>query len=509
MKFLFSQLRKRRIALWIILLIALATRLYSVNAPFTDGGQERQTQVAMIARNLYRENLNMLYPRMDIFAPEAGYVLLEFPLQPALMAIVYHFVGVQDIVGRLITIAFSMGSIVFMYWLAKFFLPEKGALIATAIYALTPMSIYFGRAVFPEALLLFFSLGALYYLLRWSEGLKTRYYVLSMAFAATAFIVKAPPGLVMVLPLGAVWWVHWRKDLIRRRDFYLYFGVAILPIALWAIWSNHIGSLEPGWNPYQLSAIHRWGIPNAWFTQEFYFWVLKSLVSVTLTPLVVLLGAVGLVEARRHRLGAVIYAWVAAMILFVFLTPGAQASHWNYQVPLIPIGALLAGLGFNGLVNYRRVKVVWGMLVKYRIVMIGLCVLTLLGDGLIYAAVIRDAYDIKKRVPVALEVGKIVQREIPNEGFLLLIQPSMVPTTQAYYMDRKVRPLQDTNDPNYLTISNLERWHIRGAIGVVIVDTPYGSGTELVRKNPELLAYLRANYRTVAEKNNYMIYSLR
>jgi hypothetical protein len=194
---------------------------------------------------------------------------------------------------------------------------------------------------------------------------------------------------------------------------------------------------------------------------------------------------------------------------FVFLTPGAQATHWNYQVPLIPIGALLAGFGVYGLANNRRAKVIWQVLVKHRIVLIGLGMVIVLGYGAIYVTMIRDAYDIKKRVPVALEVGKIVQREIPNKGFLLLIQPSMVPTTQAYYMDRKVRSLQDTNDPNYLTISNLERWHIRGAIGVVIVDTPYGSGTELVRKNPELLAYLRANYRTVAEKNNYMIYSLR
>jgi len=70
----------------------------------------------------------------------------------------------------------------------------------------------------------------------------------------------------------------------------------------------------------------------------FYYWGLKSLISVTLTPLVVLFGKVGVRRARRDHLGAVIYAWVVAMIIFVFLTPGAQETHWNYQVPLIPIG---------------------------------------------------------------------------------------------------------------------------------------------------------------------------
>ena len=50
---------------------------------------------------------------------------------------------------------------------------------------------------------------------------------------------------------------------------------------------------------------------------------------------------------------------------------------------------------------------------------------------------------------------------------------------------------------------------VGGAIGVVVVDTPYGSGTELVRSNPELLTHLRTNYRTVIETDHYLIYSLR
>ena len=497
-----------RWAVWVILLFALIARLYSVNAPLTDGGQERQTQVAMIARNLYRDDLNVLYPRMDIFGPDVGYVTLEFPLQPALMAIAYYFVEVQDIVGRLIVIAFSMGSIVFMYWLAKFFLPEWGALLTTGIYALTPMSIYFGRALFPEALLLFFSLGALYFILRWSEEpQKTRYYVWSLVFAATAILVKAPPGVVMLLPLGAVWWVRSKHAMIRRADLYIYFGATILPIALWALWANYIGPSNPGWNPYQLSAIRRWGIPDAWFTPTFYSWMANSLVFVTLTPVVLLLAAGGIVEARRHHLRAVVYAWLVAMIAFVILTPGAQSTHWNYQVPLIPIGALLAGIGVLGLVNNRHARAIWQALIAHRAVAVGLGALVVWGYVVIYAAVFRDAYDIYSRVPVALEVGKIVQNQVPNEGFLLLIQPAMVPTAQAYYMDRKVHPI-GLGGPSFLAVPDVDRWRSSGAIGVVAVDTPYGRGTEMIRRNPELLSYLRANYRQVAETEHYMIYSL-
>jgi len=507
-----ASLMKSRTALWMVLLVSLAVRLYSVGAPLTDGGQERQTQVAMIARNLYRENMNILYPRMDIFAPEPGYVILEFPLQSALMAVAYHFVGDKDIVGRLITIGFSMGSIIFMYLLCRYFLPEKWALLSASIYALTPLSIYFGRAVFPESLLMFFSLGALYFLLRWSEIFRLRYYVLSLIFAAIAFLVKAPPGLAMALPLCAIWWMRWRYSLVKRVDFYVYFGFSILPIALWIYWSTYFGSLADGWNVYNISTIERLGIPGIWLDRMFYIKLFISLFIVTLTPMVFLFSAIGLVEVRNHRLCAVAYAWVLSMTVFVFITAGAQASHWNYQVPLIPEGALLATIGIYYFTKNQRVISVWQEIKNKRGVVLSLmgmgCLLAL-GYIAIYSSVIRNAYDINKRIPYAIEVGKIVRKEIPDNGFIMLIQPGMVATCQAYYMDRKVRFLNNSSDQVPLTVAKLELWRAKGAIGVVAVDTPYGSGPELVKSRPDLLAYLRSNYRIVRESKHYLIYSLR
>jgi 4-amino-4-deoxy-L-arabinose transferase-like glycosyltransferase len=503
---------KSRTALWIVLLVALAARLYLVSAPLTDGGQERQTQVSMIARNLYRENMNILYPRMDIFAPEPGYVMLEFPLQSALMAVVYYIVGIKDIVGRLITIGFSMGSIIFVYLLSQFFLPRKWSLVSSSIYALTPMSIYFGRAVFPEALLMFFSLGSVYFLLRWSEESKFQYYVWSLIFAAISFLVKAPPGLSMILPLGAIWWIRWRCLLVRRIDFYIYFGLSIIPILLWIYWSTKIGGQDAGWNVYQVSTIDRLGIPGVWFNQIFYLKLFKSLFLVTLTPIVFIFSVVGLVKIKNHRLAVLIYAWAISMVVYVLLTAGAQMSHWNYQVPLIPLGAILATIGIYGMANNQGVISILGELKVNKIIIlgfIGVSGVLAFGYIMIYSAVVREAYNISKRVPYAVEVGKIVQKEMFYDGFVMLIQPMMVATCQTYYMDRKVRVLSNSNDTSPVTVSKMEFWRAKGAIGVVAVDTPYGSGTEIVRSKPDLLAYLRSNYRIVRETDHYLIYSLR
>ena len=505
-----TALLQGRLGLWVILLLALTTRLYKVTAPLTDATHERQTMTAEIARNFYRDGLDLLHPRIDSTAPGPGYLMLEFPIQPGLMAIAYHFVGIHDIVGRLITIAFSMGSIVFMFILARLLLPAGTALFVTATYALTPMSIYFGRSVHPEVLGLFFSLGALYFILRWREDLTSRFYWLSALFTAMAFLIKPPPGLVMLLPISAVWWVRCRTMLIRRADFYLYFVVALLPITLWALWSRRIGATDPGYNPYQLSALARWGIPSAWFTSEFYLWVSRSLITVMLTPIIALLAVVGLFKARHHPLAVVIYAWAVAMIVFVFLTPGAQATHWNYQIPLIPIGALLAGIGFSGLPSNEYAVEIWKAMEKRSRTAIALALLIGAGYVAIYVAVILNSYNEQKRVPHVFEVARIVQAQVPSTGFVMLISPGMHGSTQSYYMDRKTRILPiDEQFTDEEAVTEIETWISRGAVALVAEDTPYGDGTAVVRNHPQLKAYLDAHSNPVTSAAGYMIYSLR
>lgn len=81
---------------------------------------------------------------------------------------------------------------------------------------------------------------------------------------------------------------------------------------------------------------------------------------------------------------------------------------------------------------------------------------------------------------------------------------------QVYYMDRKTRQLSTHHwFTNEQAVLEIEKWIAHGAIALVAVDTPYGSGTAVVRNNPELMVYLKTNFREVAINERYMIYSLR
>lgn len=490
----------------LIMLVAVLLRLYGINSPLTDGGHERQTQVAMIARNLYRDGMNVLYPRLDIFAPEPGYIGLEFPLQSALMAGVYYYFDEAPWIGRSLSVLFSIGSILFFYSIAGFFLGQNLALFAVALYALSPGSIYFGRSVFPESHLLFFSLGALCFLLRWSENRKASFYFASLLFQAISILVKAPPALITLLPIGSIWWYLFGRTTLLKPTFYLYILLSILPIFAWALWTSSLGPDDPGWNAYQLSALRRWGIPHDWFNIQFYRGVFVSIFGPMLTPIGAILSVLGISCLRNHPKGIILAAWLVALGAYVFGTPGAQASHWNYQVPLIPLGAILAALGLEKSLAYFDTRAGHLGLLKGPWIRPGVWVVFILSLVAVYIPVVKRAYDAETRVPFAREVGKIVGATAPRDGFLLLVQPAMVPVTQSYYMDRKVRQIHPDPTTSLINISEVSGWLEQGAIGLVAVDTPYGSGTALLRNNPELLDFLDSTLRLIAKHPNFFIY---
>lgn len=506
---IFSSERKTFI---LIFIVALLMRLYGLSNPLTDGGHERQTQVAMIARNLFRDNLNIFYPRMDTFAPSVGYTMLEFPLQPAVIASFYYVFGVHDVIGRIVTIVFAMGSVWLFYRLAQYLISPRFALIATAVYSLTPLNVYFGRILFPEAVLLFFMIGAMYFLFRYYQTHRLSHWGLSALFAATACLVKPPPALAMLLPILCIWLHLWGRVVIRQLQFYSYYLIALLPLLLWALWARHIGTpdSDPTWNPYQWAALERWGVPHAWFKFEFYKFVGRSLVFFAWTPLVTVLIILGVKFARGRSDAVLLYSWAIAMFIYVILTPGAQATHWNYQVPLIPIGAIFAGVALEELYKRSVLERMHLWLTARRCVYVLILAFMILFHGAIYVAMAVDAYNYQRRSPYAQEVGELVQREFGREGFIIVLQPFMLPATQAYFMDRRVHYIPALqNEDTHLEIEDIARWIPEGAIGVVVVNTPYGRGTKLLENNPQVLEYIRTNFMPVVENSNYLVYKIK
>ena len=144
-----------------ILALGAALRLYHVTAPFLDAHAWRQLDTAAMARNFYEGPFFPLDPRVD-WGGRSGYLEAEFPLVPAVIAVLYRLFGLHEILGRLLVIATALGLIWCVYRLA---LALDGrvpvARAAAFLMAISPAAVFFGRIVIPDTPMIFLSALAL------------------------------------------------------------------------------------------------------------------------------------------------------------------------------------------------------------------------------------------------------------------------------------------------------------------------------------------------------------
>ena len=95
-----------RLALVLILALGAALRLFHLDAPFLDSHAWRQLDTAAMARNFYEGSFIPFDPQVD-WGGKDGYLEAEFPLVPAVIAVVYHVAGLHETLARLVIILTS------------------------------------------------------------------------------------------------------------------------------------------------------------------------------------------------------------------------------------------------------------------------------------------------------------------------------------------------------------------------------------------------------------------
>ena len=86
----------------IMIILSLTLRLYQINSPYTDKFTWKQTQTAMISRNMYR-NFTPFTPKVDFFGGDKV-IEGDFPIIQILTSFLYHILGMDFWVGRIIPI---------------------------------------------------------------------------------------------------------------------------------------------------------------------------------------------------------------------------------------------------------------------------------------------------------------------------------------------------------------------------------------------------------------------
>lgn len=342
--------KTKNLILLCILLLGLFLRLYHVSYPYLDHHSWRQTDTAMIARNFYRNNFNILRPEIDWNGDEPSVIELEFQITPYLTSILYIFFGIKDWVGRIVPIIFSLLSIIYIYKLIEFYHNSRLALFSTFVYAILPLNVFFTRVLMPESGMILFSIAALYYFSRFTKYEKQMDFILSIIFTTLAFLSKLS-SVYLIFPLAYIVFLKYKFKFITNKRIWLFFLITLLITALYYGYMHYNADIKI--MPYKIGA-DKWGNLQIWNDSNYYKTLFLRFRTIIFTSIGLLLLIAGLILGRQNLF---FYSWLGSVILYFFVVAKGNAVHTYYQMPIIPIGAYFIGIALYRIYKIRRLRI--------------------------------------------------------------------------------------------------------------------------------------------------------
>ena len=357
-----STTRLTALALGAIVLLGAALRLYHIRDPILDHPAWRQGDQAAIARNFAQLQNDISYPQVDYDGPPPNYIELELQIVPYTAAQLYRAFGVHVTFGRLIVVAFSLGTLIIVYWFGAQLASPAAGLAAALLLAIAPGAVYYGRTFTPDSVMVFFSTGVLLFWWRWCMRRSPVDFFAALVFGALAWLAK-PPALLVLAPIFAV--IVSRRGWRAFTDWSLYVFL-LATLAPFVLYFNHVRAIaEWHWfsgitEKHVLPAL--WtalSSPGAFFSAVgSALGLLTLLASTILGPVLFALCLVGLLlifkagfpsgaDERKPAAFWLFVSWAAALCAYGFVVVNVERVDY-YLLPWLPLAALAAGVAFDG-----------------------------------------------------------------------------------------------------------------------------------------------------------------
>lgn len=341
--------------LWILAIIILASfwiRQYRVNIPLGDWHSWRQVDTAAVSRNFIKEGFDFLHPKYDDMAPVSEDYrpnpnrlrFVEFPIYSGIVALVYLALGnVEVIYGRQVSVFFSLCSIVFLYFLVKKFLGIRVALLSALFFGFLPFNIFFSRVFLPEPMMVAASLASLYFFARYLEKQNLIFFCLTALFFNMAVLTK-PYMLYFLMPMAYLSYHFQGIKAFTNRRLYMLAFFSIAPLLAWRLWMMQYPEGIP-------SSSWLFNKDNIRYKGAFLRWIISErLGREILTVCGFFLGMLGALLKPKKETTYFFHWWLLSVILYVVILARGNVEHDYYQIPLVPILAIMMARGVDFLI---------------------------------------------------------------------------------------------------------------------------------------------------------------
>lgn len=462
-------MRFEKILLLLIVLLGLYFRLYKIDSPIADWHSWRQADTAAVSRNFYKYGFNPFIPRYDDMSSVSEpmrtnierYRFVEFPIYNTLVYVTYLLnSGVYEKLARMVSVAFSLGSIIFVYYIAKQSWDKLTGFFSAFIFAVLPFNIYFSRVVLPEPSLIFFCLGAFYFTNRWIFKATFSNFLLATIFSILALLTK-PTAIFYLLPLVYSYYIHEGSWLPVKPRYLWFIGVVTVPLLLWRFWMQNFPQGIPA-NHWLLNGN---GIR---FKPVFWKWILqdrfgREILSVAGT----VLFSVGVLSKSIEQNSKVMYLLTGSMLVYMLTIATGNVMHDYYQVFVVPIVCIFTARG-----SIVLIKGLPGFLP--RIITAPVAIFLLMIMFYLTWGEVKGLYQINNNLIVI--AGKKADEILPKDA--LVLAPYMGDTAFLYQTNRAGLPY-----PILPMNEMIEKYGITHYVSV-----NYDDKTNWVARNYEVLA---------------------
>ncbi len=467
-----------------ILILAFVFRFYKIENPVADWHSWRQADTAAVARNFYQEGFTPMYPKGDDMSTISEVLkpnllrlrFVEFPIYPAIVYFGYLLnQGVDERVARFVSILFSLGSLIFLYLIAKRFFGQLTATFAALIFAVLPFSVYYSRVILPEPSLVFFCLGMFYFVEKWIFGNSFKFYLLSVFFTICAFLTK-PMAILYLPPLIYLIFCKEGKLFFNPLRYLLWIIPSILPFGFWRMWINQYPEGIPA-SSWLFNGVDTSG-KGIRFRPAFFRWIVGDRFSrEILSPIGLAIFLFGAFIKPFPKETFAMHILLLSSLLYLIVFARGNVQHDYYQVIILPILVIFTARGFSFLVK--------GLPLFFpRIITIPLAVFLF---GLIYILSwneVAGLYQINN--PVIVEAGKRADQLLPKDA--IVVAPYGGDTAFLYQINRSGFPFVDSTIPEMI-----EKYKV-----TALVSTAKDADTSAAMKR----------YRVIEETSGYVIVDL-
>ena len=326
---------------WLVL--AFLIRLVGITDPPIEATHSwRQAFTNMVARNLAEGPFDLLHPRTDMAGERPDVVASEFPLFNAVVAATYRAFGPAHWYGRLWALLFSSAGIWAFHALVRPRFGHRVAFLAAFVLLWSSWFIY-GRKSMPDTFSISLMLFALCSVDRTVRSGSILWILPAVVFAAAGGLSKIP-AIVLLTP-WALGVFDPRSDRRIRLTLGASFILAMIPILYWYFaWLPHL--LVVYENPLFFPRSMPDGLAGlaqhaGKLFERFRFSALLSHIA----ALAMIAGCLFFLRGATRLAQFALYSSVLLFAYFMVRAGDVFTLHAYYILPLVPLMALLAGIG--------------------------------------------------------------------------------------------------------------------------------------------------------------------